>query len=734
MRTSMDFNLGWRFGKLEAGRPDPALPFTGEEISLPHTWYADGDYYRGEALYQKGFSFSPEEGRRVFLRFDGVDNHCEAWLNGIFLGEHRGGYTAFALELTDALRQGENLLSVFVSNAKDDTISPLSGDFTIFGGIYRKVELLVTEKTCFDPLFFGTDGVLWRSRVEEGDGLVEVDAKLSGPATDGMRLRYTFSESGTVVAEGEGRPGEKIALRVSRPRLWNGRKAPVLYEARAELYKDEALLDAVHTRLGFRSFSVDAEKGFFLNGTHMKLHGVAKHQDTAEVFSATSQTHWRRDMELIGELGANTVRLSHYPHAQEVYDLCDEMGLVVWAEIPLLKLTLNDALLENVRQQLTEMIYQNLHHPSICFWGIQNEIAIFGEKPWMTERMRTLNDLAHELDPDRLTTSANLNSVLPESSLNRMTDIQAYNVYYGWYYGQMADHAAFLDEFHRVNPDVPLGISEYGVDCNAAYHSEQPRVNDYTEEFQCLYHETVYPYMKERDFVWGSYIWNMFDFVSAIRNAGGVRARNIKGLVTHDRQTKKDSFYYYKAQWSEVPFIHIAEKRFARRTGESMTVKVYSNLPELTLRCGELVLRAASDSGVFRFENVPLSGNGSVVAVSGGGCEDRAVFTRVAQPEESYIFVDRDPGLNVRNWFVDEAEEARLFPEDAYSLRNKMEDLVASPAAMAVIKKLTPALWTMMQDTILSFTLEQTIQHERPDIPEETIKKLNLELNQIPRK
>lgn len=734
MRTSMDFNLGWRFGKLEAGRPDPALPFTGEEISLPHTWYADGDYYRGEALYQKGFSFSPEEGRRVFLRFDGVDNHCEAWLNGIFLGEHRGGYTAFALELTDALREGENLLSVFVSNAKDDTISPLSGDFTIFGGIYRKVVLLVTEKTCFDPLFFGTDGVLWRSRVEEGDGLVEIDPKISGPVTDGMRLRCTLSEDGTVVAEGEGRPGEKIALRVSRPRLWNGRKAPVLYEARAELYKDEALLDAVHTRLGFRSFSVDAEKGFFLNGTRMKLHGVAKHQDTAEVFSATTPAHWRRDMELIGELGANTVRLSHYPHARGIYDLCDEMGLVVWAEIPLLKLTLNDALLENARQQLTEMIFQNLHHPSICFWGIQNEIAIFGEKPWMTERMRTLNDLAHELDPDRLTTSANLNSVLPESSLNRITDIQAYNVYYGWYYGQMADHAAFLDEFHRVNPDVPLGISEYGVDCNVAYHSEQPRVNDYTEKFQCLYHETVYPYMKERDFVWGSYIWNMFDFVSAIRNAGGVRARNIKGLVTHDRKTKKDAFYYYKAQWSEVPFIHIAEKRFARRTGESMTVKVYSNLPELTLRCGELVLRAASDSGVFHFENVPLSGNGSVVAVSGGGCEDRAVFTRVAQPEESYIFVDRDPGLNVRNWFVDEAEEARLFPEDAYSLRNKMEDLVASPAAMAVIKKLTPALWTMMQDTILSFTLEQAIQHERPDIPEETIKKLNLELNQIPRK
>lgn len=734
MRTSTDFNAGWRFGKLEGGRPDPALPFAGEELTLPHTWYADGDYYRGEALNQKRFACAPEKGRRVFLRFDGVDNHCEVWLNGVRLGEHRGGYTAFALEATDALREGENLLSVFVTNGKDETISPLSGDFTLFGGIYRKVTLLVTGETCFDPLFYGTDGVLWRSRVEGGDGLVKVEAKLSGPVRDSLRLRCTLSENGSVLAEAAGRPGEALTLSLASPKLWNGKKAPALYQARAELYDGETLLDAVDARLGFRSFSVDAEKGFFLNGSHLKLQGVAKHQDTAEVFSATTEAHWRRDLELIGEVGANTLRLSHYPHAQGVYDLCDEMGLVVWAEIPMLKLTLNEALLENARQQLTEMIYQNLHHPCICFWGIQNEIAIYGEKPWMTERMQTLNALAHALDPDRLTTSANLNSVAPESSLNRITDIQAYNVYYGWYYGKMPDHAAFLDAFHRVNPDVPLGISEYGVDCNVAYHSDAPRVNDYTEEFQCLYHETVYPYMKERDFVWGSYVWNMFDFVSAIRNAGGVRARNIKGLVTHDRQTRKDAFYYYKAQWSETPFIHIAEKRYARRTGETMTVKVYSNLPELTLRCGELSLHAASDSGVFRFENVPLSFSGSSVTVSGGGCEDRACFTRVAEPEESYVFVDRDPGLNVRNWFVDEAEEARLFPEDAYSLRSKMEDLLASPAAAAVIKKLTPALWTMMQDTILSFTLEQAIHYDRPDIPEETIKQLNQELNKIPRR
>lgn len=734
MREILNWNEGWLFAKCERAAVDPAAPVSGEGVTLPHTWYADGDYYQGDAVYQKRFSLPLREGRHAFLRFDGVDKTCEVFLNSARVGAHEGGYTRFAVELTEALREGENLLTVFVNNAKGETVSPLSGDFTIFGGLYRKVELLVTEEAYFDPCFFGTEGVLFRSAVSDGVGSVAAEPHLGGALSDALHLRYTLrAPSGELAAQAETGINETAALSVADPVLWNGKKAPALYEARAELFRGETCLDSVSLRLGFRSFCVDADKGFFLNGEHLKLHGVAKHQDTAGVFSAAGEADWQKDFALLEEIGANTVRLSHYPHAHRVYELCDEAGLVVWAEIPLLKLTMNDALLENNKQQLTEMIYQNLHHPSICFWGIQNEIAIFGEKPYMVERLGILNDLAHRLDPSRLTTSANLNSVLSDSPLNRITDVQAYNIYYGWYYGEMSDHAAFLDEFHRVNPTVPLGISEYGVDCNPRFHSAEPKVNDYSEEYQALYHETVYPYMAQRDFVWGSYIWNMFDFVSAIRNAGGVFARNIKGLVSFDRETKKDSFYYYKAQWSEKPFIHIAEKRFINRAAETMTLKVYSNLPELTLSFAGQSMSCRSDTGVFRFEGCPLSENGTEYAVTGGACEDRAVFCRVAEPDESYVFVDTNVGINVRNWFVDEAEEARLFPEDAYSLRDTMEDLLAVPEIMAVIDRMTPDIGKLMRDGIPTYSLEATIRFAKPDYTEDEIKALNEALIRFPK-
>ena len=734
MKQILDFNDNWMFAKCERAAVDPAAPIAGECVTVPHTWYADGNYYQGDAVYQKHFTLTLRGGQHAFLRFDGVDKVCDVFLNGEAVGGHKGGYTRFALELTEALREGDNLLTVFVNNEKGQTVSPLSGDFTLFGGIYRKVELLVTEDAYFDPLYFGTDGVLWRSSLCGDEGLVTAEPHPAGKP-DGLRVRYTLLNSeGGIAVQQECDAAENACLHVAGPQLWDGKKAPVLYEARAELMRGEECLDKVSVKLGFRSFSLDAEKGFFLNGKHLKLHGVAKHQDTAEVFSAAGETQWQQDFALIDEIGANTVRLSHYPHAHRVYELCDELGLLVWAEIPLLKLTMNDELMENAELQLTEMIYQNLHHPSIFFWGIQNEIAIYGEKPYMVERLHKLNDLAHKLDSSRLTVCANLNSVLPESDFNRITDAQAYNVYYGWYYGVMADHEAFLDEFHRVNPKVPLGISEYGVDCNPAFHSSEPKVNDYTEEFQCLYHETVYPPMAARDFVWGSYIWNMFDFVSAIRNAGGVTARNIKGLVTFDRQTKKDAFYYYKAQWSEVPFVYIAEKRFARRVGESMTVKVYSNLRELTLQNGSFTVMQKSDTGVFRFENIPLSETGTEVCVSGSGCEDRAVFTRVEEPEESYVFVETaEAGLNVRNWFADEAEEARLFPEDAYSLRDTLEDLMDNAEAFALIKSRTPDIAKNMPDAIPSFTLDRIIQYDKPNYTEDEIKALNEALTKIPK-
>ncbi len=726
MRNVISWNEGWRFAKCPQKAADPAAALDGEIVTLPHTWYADGDYYQGDAVYQKSFSLTPEPDQKVFLRFAGVDKVCEIYLNGQHIGGHKGGYTRFAVELTDALRAGENLLTVLVNNETGETVSPLMGDFATFGGIYRDVELVLTGPVHFDMLYHGSEGVLLRTQLQEdGSGTVSAEAHIcGGPA----QVRCTLTDAeGRTVAQGED------LMTVAKPHLWNGQADPYLYTVTAELLAGGETVDSVAMTVGFRSASVDPDKGFFLNGEHLKLRGVAKHQDTAGVFCAAGQKHWEQDISLIEEMGANAVRLSHYPHPQQVYDLCDRRGLVVWAEIPMLMMNETMELLDNAKQQLTEMILQNLHHPSICFWGIQNEIGLMGEKPYMTERLHILNDHVHKLDPSRFTTSANPNSVEISSPFNEVTDVTCYNIYYGWYYGVMPDHAAFLDAFHAAHPAMPLGISEYGVDTNIAFHSETPKVNDYTEEYQALYHETIYPYMAERDFVWGSFVWNMFDFVSPIRRAANIQFRNLKGLVTHDRATRKDSFYYYKAIWSKEPFVQIAEKRFAKRASETMTVKVYTNQPSVRLEAAGHVWVEETVNGTARFASVPLEMGDNVVTALAGELTDTAVFTRVAEPETSYVYVDNSPGLHVRDWFVDADEEARMFPNNAYSLRDKVGDLMACPEAMEAINSILPKLGEKMRTGPDTFSLEKFISYLYPDCPEEEAKQLNQALNGIPK-
>ena len=732
MKRIENFNGGWRFRKLPEGWTGPENLPAGEAVTLPHTWYADGDYYRGDAAYDKCFDWTPAEGERVFLRFDAVDKVCRVWLNGAELGGHAGAYTRFALELTEALRAGENRLTVLVNNEAGSTVSPLSGDFASFGGIPRDLSLVVAGETLFDLSYYGTEGVLIRAALtEDGDGLVRFSPKLLGPVAPQLSIRYAVSDGGGTLAKVTVPAWQGgMGLRIAKPRLWNGREDPALYTASAELLAGEEVLDRVALSVGFRSVTVDPDRGLFLNGQHLKLRGVAKHQDFEGVFSAAGPAQWDTDIALIREMGANAVRLSHYPHPQGVYDRCDAAGLLVWAEIPMLKLTQSEELLDNAKEQLQEMILQNLHHPSIFCWGIQNEIAIFGDKPWMAERMRGLNELAHALDPDRFTVCANLNGVEPDSALNRLTDLTAYNLYFGWYYGKFGDLGRFLDELHRVNPSMPFALSEYGADCNPRFHSEDPKVNDYTEEYGALFHEKNYPDVEARDFVWGSFVWNMFDFVSAIRNAGGARARNLKGLVSFDRQTKKDAYYYYKARWSEEPFVHIGGKRFEKRVGPT-SVKVYSNQPEVTLTVNGEARTLRSDTGVFRFENLALNLGANPLKAQAGAVSDSCVLTGVAEPEKDYVYVEEQAGINVRNWFVDEAEEARMFPEDAYSIRDKMEVLAACPEAMDCVARLAPPLVKLIQDGIGTFSLEASIRYERPAVTEDQVKALNEALNKI---
>ncbi len=723
----------WTFSKQSWLGTDVTKKIAGENVSLPHTWYKDNDYYQGDAVYQKGFVYTKTDNEKVFAKFYGVDKVCDIYLNGVEVGKHQGGYNVFAVELTNALKEGDNLLTVLVSTDKQLQVSPISGDFAVFGGIHRKVELITTKDICFDRTYYGTDGIIFQTRVnEDGEGELWAQAHVLGDEKD-IDIVYTIYDGDDIVVGAMAKPSDEFVKVCSfpEPTLWNGVDNTYLYIAKASVKVGETIVDSVAKNIGFRSMKMDADKGFFLNGEHVKLHGVAKHQDTDGVFSAATMENWAQDMKLIHEVGANAVRLSHYPHPQEIYDLCDSMGFVTWAEIPMLKLTENEELFENAKFQLKEMILQNMHHPSICFWGIQNEIAIYGEFPYMAEKMHELNDIVHELDTTRFSTCANLNVVHSSSNLNQVTDVTAYNIYYGWYYGEFADHGKFLDEFHKTNPNMPLGISEYGADTNTAYHSEEPKVNDYSEEFQALYHETVYPMMAERDFVWGSFVWNMFDFTSPIRQAANIKNRNIKGLVTFDRKTKKDSFYYYKAVWSKEPFVHIGGKRFVNRSSECINLKVYSNEPEVFLEVNGHPFKQPVENGIALFKMIPLQMGENFVKAYSGDRSDDAMFNRQADADESYVYVDQNPGLNVRNWFLDEQSEAELFPEGYLSIRSTINDLLASEDAKTAIGKRMPDVLENIKDMVGTFSLEKFFQYTKPDYTEEEMKALNAELTKI---
>lgn len=461
---------------------------------------------------------------------------------------------------------------------------------------------------------------------------------------------------------------------------------------------------------------------------------MAKHQDTAGKFSTAGEEDWQRDLALIREIGANAVRLSHYQHPQRFYDLCDSSGLIVWTEIPMLRLIEKETLVNNAEEQLKELIFQNMHHPSICFYGVENEIAMFGETDFMHHEVKRLHELAKSLDPSRFTAAANLNSVEYDSPLNRITDVVGYNLYFGWYYGEMPDFASFFDGFHSVNANVPLAVTEYGADCNTAFHSTAPKRKDYTEEFQALFHETVYPYIEERGYIWGSFVWNMFDFVSGIRNEGGVKYRNNKGLVTFDRQIRKDAFYYYKAKWSEEPFVHITGKRYQNRTGKCMDVKVYSNCPAVVLHTQDGEWSLDSSNGVFLFENIPFSGEGICVKAEAGNVSDTAEFRYVEEEDPSYVYVDPNPGPNVKNWFVDEVEKAKLFPAGRWSVMDTVNDLLTSSEAMALIDESSPELGEYMRDTVGTFTLEQVAAYAKTLIDEESFMELNKKLVLIKKK
>ena len=659
MRTVKNLNKFWMFKK-DVTQPPASLPGEWEFVDLPHTWNAsdgqDGgnDYYRGSCCYVR--SFDRPLGDRIYLETEAAANTAEVYINGMKAGRHEGGYSIFRMDITDLLKEENNLLAILVDNSPMDHVYPQVADFTFYGGLYRGVNLIGVADSHFDLDYLGSRGITVSSEIDGGHAVLTLEAFLTNPAED---LSVCFE-----IRDREGRmagravcpanPAVKTKLMLMNPHLWQGVEDPYLYELKAHLVRRNEVIDEVSTRFGVRSFKVDPQKGFILNGKPMPLRGVSRHQDILGAGNALTPAQHLADMELIREIGANTVRLAHYQHSQEFYDACDEAGMVVWAEIPFISVMNEDpAAHENCILQMKELIIQNYNHPSICFWGIANEITIGGERPGLAENLRALNDLTHELDPTRPTTIAQMSLVPKESPLNEITDLVSYNHYFGWYGGAMEQNEVWLDAFHEMHPQIPLGLSEYGAEGILTYHSDDPKVKDYSEDYQALYHEHMAKIIDERPWLWATHVWNMFDFGCDARDEGGIKGRNNKGLVTMDRKICKDSFYVYKAYWSSDPFVHLAGSGYSQRTGEYTDVKVYSNQPCISLYIDGELFATISGSHVFCFKCVPLTGRFTMICAVAGSQSDSITLEKTSVLPAVYTLPpeDDDDGDGAANWF-----------------------------------------------------------------------------------
>ena len=658
MRYITNFNSDWEFSLHSDDN--------WEKVTLPHTWNnldgQDGgnDYYRGKCTYRKTILKKDLPlGEEHYLEINGANLSSVVYLNGEKLKSHDGGYSTYRVRLKDL--RDENILEVTVDNSPSDRVYPQTADFTFYGGLYRDVRLISLPSSHFSLENLGTPGIKATPDVK---GTLDVEVEVDG---DYDSILYTLLDrEGRVVAEENSRE-TKVTLSVPSPHLWNGRKDPYLYYIKAELLKGEERLDEVGSEIGFRSFRIDPERGFILNGEEYPLRGVSRHQDRKDKGNAISKEDHEEDMALIMEVGANTIRLAHYQHDQYFYHLCDKNGIVVWAEIPYISQHMSQGR-ENTISQMKELITQNYNHPSIVVWGLSNEITMGNPKdPDMLENHRILNDLCHTMDKTRLTTSAMLTVCGIDEEIVHISDVVSYNHYFGWYGGEVSMNGPWFDAFHKKYPNKPIGCSEYG--CEALnWHTSRPMQGDYTEEYQAYYHEEMIKQFFSRKYLWATHVWNMFDFGADARAEGGENGQNHKGLVTIDRKYKKDAFYAYKAWLSEEKFIHIASKRYVDRTEDITNVTVYSNLPEITLFLnGEKFETKTAEDHFFKFQ-VPNKGRTIIEAVY-GDYRDKSEINKVDVFNESYRLKEKGAVLN---WF-DITER-----EGYCSLNSKISDILGT--------------------------------------------------------
>ena len=608
-------------------------------LDLPHTWNAldgqDGgdDYYRGTCIYEKTVKkpkFSENES--VYLQFHGVNASAKVIFNDKVICVRDGGYVTFRMDVTGLL-QDENKIVVEVDNSVNDRVYPQKADFTFYGGIYRDVEFLIVSKEHFDLDYHGGPGMKYTTDVNGKDAKVNVSAYTNEAAkAKGAVTKVSLLDAeGKLVAQAE---GNEVALDVKDVHLWDGLKDPYLYTLKAELFVEGKVVDEISCNCGVRYFEFSPKDGFHLNGRHYPLHGISRHQDFRAIGNAITKAHHDQDMELILEVGANTVRLAHYQHDQYFYDLCDKNGLIVWAEIPYISEHLANGN-ENTIFQMKELIVQNYNHPCIVTWGVSNEITISGRplKKQMLANHHVLNDLCHKMDPTRPTTLACFAMCPHWHPVAHITDLVGWNLYLGWYVPFFWLNDLWIKFWHFLYPKRMLCYSEYGAEGMPNLHSGKPKRGDNTEEYQCKYHEYMLECFKRFPYMWAHYYWNMFDFAADARNQGGEPGMNHKGMITFDRKLKKDTFYLYKAYWTDTPFVHLAGKRYEYRTENTTEITVYSTLKEVSLyNNGKLVATKKGDK-VFKF-TMPMEATNNL-EVKAGEYSDSAVIykTDKARPE-----------------------------------------------------------------------------------------------------
>ena len=672
MRHITNINRKWAFTKQTTEIPasiDPKWDF----VNLPHSWNAldgqDGgnDYYRSTAIYAKELDREElPESQRYYIEIRGANSSADLYVNGKKFAHHDGGYSTWRCDITSEIGL-KTMIALAVDNAPNEQVYPQVADFTFYGGLYRDINIIGVPESHFTLDYYGGPGIKVTPIVAGKDAKVDVEVYVTNGKL-GQSLRYTLlDKEGNVVASADC-ADTSVSLQIPNVHLWHGRKDPYLYTAKVELVEDGEAIDCVSTRFGCRSYEIHPEKGFILNGEAYPLRGVSRHQDRWGIGNALLPEHHKEDIEYICEVGATTIRLAHYQHDQYFYDLCDEYGQVIWAEIPYISQHMPGGR-ENTVNQMKELIIQNYNHPSIVVWGLSNEITMKNPKdPDLLENHHILNDLCHELDKTRPTTMAVVSMCDMDEEYVHIPDTVSYNHYFGWYGGDTSMNGPWFDKFHAKYPNQPIGISEYG--CEALnWHTSKPIQGDYTEEYQAYYHEELIKQIHDRPYLWATHVWNMFDFGADARAEGGENGQNHKGLMTFDRKYKKDSFFAYKAWLNPEPMVHLCGKRYVDRVEDVTKVTVYSNQPTVELFANGVSLGVQEHNGLpFFYFDVPNTGITKLVAKA-GELTDESVICKVDTFNEAYRLKEKGAILN---WFDITEKEGYL------SLNDKMSDVLAT--------------------------------------------------------